>query len=138
MALLQPRLNLKVSQKQILTPGLVQMVSVLALNKLELADMIEFGKKCITCLVDEKTHNMMQPWTTLLDDCLAAAGSRVRSARNCSATMAATAARMNASRSSTFSFWPSRVQAVRRPRGGLKRAWPGFAGCSWTSRSGPG
>jgi RNA polymerase sigma-54 factor len=40
MALLQPRLNLKVSQKQILTPGLVQMVSVLALNKLELADMI--------------------------------------------------------------------------------------------------
>jgi RNA polymerase sigma-54 factor len=40
MVLLQPRLNLKVSQKQILTPGLVQMVSVLALNKLELADMI--------------------------------------------------------------------------------------------------
>jgi RNA polymerase sigma-54 factor len=40
MVLLQPRLNLKVSQKQILTPGLVQMVSVPALNKLELADMI--------------------------------------------------------------------------------------------------
>ncbi len=40
MVLLQPRLNLKVSQKQILTPGLVQMVSVLALNKLELTDMI--------------------------------------------------------------------------------------------------
>ena len=38
--LLQPRLNLKVSQKQILTPGLVQMVSVLALNKIELLDMI--------------------------------------------------------------------------------------------------
>ena len=38
--LLQPKLSLKVSQKQILTPGLVQMVSVLALNKLELADMI--------------------------------------------------------------------------------------------------
>src|ERR1019366_4757728 len=34
------KLNLKASQKQILTPGLVQMVSVLALNKLELADMI--------------------------------------------------------------------------------------------------
>ena len=33
-------LNLKVAQKQILTPGLVQMVSVLALNKLELRDMI--------------------------------------------------------------------------------------------------
>jgi len=40
MALLQPKLNLRVSQKQILTPGLVQMVSVLALNKLELKDMI--------------------------------------------------------------------------------------------------
>jgi RNA polymerase sigma-54 factor len=40
MALLQPKLNLRVSQKQILTPGLVQMVTVLALNKLELADMI--------------------------------------------------------------------------------------------------
>ncbi|HXZ26653.1 MAG TPA: RNA polymerase factor sigma-54 [Terriglobales bacterium] len=40
MVLLQPRLNLRVSQKQILTPGLVQMVSVLALNKLELKDMI--------------------------------------------------------------------------------------------------
>src|SRR5579871_1654525 len=33
-------LNLRVSQKQVLTPGLVQMVSVLALNKLELRDMI--------------------------------------------------------------------------------------------------
>ncbi len=40
MALLQPKLNLRLSQKQILTPGLVQMVSVLALNKLELTDMI--------------------------------------------------------------------------------------------------
>lgn len=38
----QPRvgLSLKVAQKQILTPGLVQMVSVLALNKLELREMI--------------------------------------------------------------------------------------------------
>jgi len=33
-------LTLKVAQKQILTPGLVQMVSVLALNKLELREMI--------------------------------------------------------------------------------------------------
>jgi len=40
MPLLQPRLNLKVSQRQILTPGLMQMVSVLALNKLELTEMI--------------------------------------------------------------------------------------------------
>jgi RNA polymerase sigma-54 factor len=40
MALLQPKLSLKVSQRQILTPGLMQMVSVLALNKLELKEMI--------------------------------------------------------------------------------------------------
>ena len=38
--LLQPKLNLKVAQRQVLTPGLVQMVSVLALNKLELKEMI--------------------------------------------------------------------------------------------------
>ena len=38
--MLQPKLNLRVSQRQILTPGLVQMVSVLALNKLELREMI--------------------------------------------------------------------------------------------------
>ena len=41
MALLQPRLGLKVQQRQILTPGLMQMVSVLALNKLELKEMID-------------------------------------------------------------------------------------------------
>ena len=40
MVSLQQKLNLKVTQRQILTPGLVQMVSVLALNKLELKDMI--------------------------------------------------------------------------------------------------
>ena len=40
MALLQPKLSLKVAQRQILTPGLMQMVSVLALNKLELKDLI--------------------------------------------------------------------------------------------------
>ncbi|HEY6445040.1 MAG TPA: RNA polymerase sigma-54 factor [Acidobacteriaceae bacterium] len=41
MALLQPKLSLKVAQRQILTPGLMQMVSVLALNKLELKEMIQ-------------------------------------------------------------------------------------------------
>jgi RNA polymerase sigma-54 factor len=37
---LQPKLSLRIAQKQILTPGLVQMVSVLALNRLELREMI--------------------------------------------------------------------------------------------------
>ncbi|MFQ5776849.1 MAG: RNA polymerase factor sigma-54 [Terriglobia bacterium] len=36
-----PKLQLKVTQKQILTPGLVQMVSLLQLNRLELRTMIE-------------------------------------------------------------------------------------------------
>src|ERR1700754_560926 len=40
MALLQRKLSMKVAQRQILTPGLMQMVSVLALNKLELKEMI--------------------------------------------------------------------------------------------------
>ena len=38
--MLSPRLQLRVQQKQILTPGLVQMVTVLQLNRLELKDMI--------------------------------------------------------------------------------------------------
>ncbi|HXU48569.1 MAG TPA: RNA polymerase factor sigma-54 [Candidatus Binatia bacterium] len=40
MNYLAPKLHLRVAQKQILTPGLVQMVSVLALNRLELKEMI--------------------------------------------------------------------------------------------------
>jgi len=41
MPLMQPKLSLKVAQRQILTPGLMQMVSVLALNKIELKEMID-------------------------------------------------------------------------------------------------
>jgi RNA polymerase sigma-54 factor len=40
MSLLSQRLQLAVKQKQILTPGLVQMVTVLQLNRLELREMI--------------------------------------------------------------------------------------------------
>jgi RNA polymerase sigma-54 factor len=40
LKLLQPRLTVKLGQRQVLTPGLVQMVSVLALNKLELKEML--------------------------------------------------------------------------------------------------
>jgi RNA polymerase sigma-54 factor len=41
MSWYDPKLQLKVTQKQILTPSLVQMVSLLQLNKLELREMIE-------------------------------------------------------------------------------------------------
>jgi len=41
MSLLSPKLQLKVAQKQILTPSLMQMVAVLQLNRLELRDLIQ-------------------------------------------------------------------------------------------------
>lgn len=55
--LLQPKLNLRVSQRQVLTPGLVQMVSVLALNKLELKEMInaEVVENPVLEEIDEST-----------------------------------------------------------------------------------
>src|ERR1044072_1485345 len=41
MAYLEPKLVAKLAQKQVLTPGLVQMVSLLTLNKLELTEMLQ-------------------------------------------------------------------------------------------------
>src|SRR5512132_4220020 len=41
MAYVEPKLVAKLAQKQVLTPGLVQMVSLLTLNKLELTEMIQ-------------------------------------------------------------------------------------------------
>ena len=53
MGFLEPRLSLKVQQKQILTPGLVEMVSLLTLNKLELIDQIHsFGSEVAPLLND--------------------------------------------------------------------------------------
>src|SRR5436853_5123298 len=62
MVLLQPKLHLKVSQRQILTPGLVQMVSVLALNKLELKDMITAE------MVENPVLEELEDSVPLLDD----------------------------------------------------------------------
>jgi len=62
MVLLQPKLNLKVSQRQILTPGLVQMVSVLALNKIELKDMINAE------MVENPVLEELEDSVPLLDD----------------------------------------------------------------------
>ncbi len=62
MAFLQPKLNLRISQKQILTPGLVQMVSVLALNKLELKDMINAE------IVENPVLEEMESTVVLLDE----------------------------------------------------------------------
>ena len=74
MVLLQPRLNLKVSQKQILTPGLVQMVSVLALNKLELKDMINAE------MVENPVLEELDGTVPLLDDVSAREEARDRDA----------------------------------------------------------
>src|SRR5712692_2664715 len=62
MVLLQPKLHLKVTQRQILTPGLVQMVSVLALNKLELRDMITAE------MVENPVLEELEDSVPLLDD----------------------------------------------------------------------
>jgi hypothetical protein len=42
--------------------------------RLEIADMIEFGRKCVACLVDAATRSKMKSWLELLGRCLAAAG----------------------------------------------------------------
>jgi RNA polymerase sigma-54 factor len=62
MVLLQHKLNVKLSQRQILTPGLVQMVSVLALNKLELRDMINAE------MVENPVLEELEDSVPLLDD----------------------------------------------------------------------
>src|SRR4051794_1313403 len=62
MVLLQNKLNLRVSQKQILTPGLVQMVSVLALNKLELKEMVN------TEMVENPVLEELDSTVPLLDE----------------------------------------------------------------------
>lgn len=74
MVLLQPKLNLKVTQKQILTPGLVQMVSVLALNKLELKDMINAE------IVENPVLEEMDSTVPLLDEVASREEERDRAA----------------------------------------------------------
>jgi RNA polymerase sigma-54 factor len=72
--LLQPKLNLKVSQRQALTPGLVQMVSVLALNKLELKEMIN------TEMVENPVLEEVEEALSTLDERAGKEGDRERSA----------------------------------------------------------
>ncbi len=55
-------MHLRLSQRQILTPGLVQMVSVLALNKLELRDMITAE------MVENPVLEELEDSVPLLDD----------------------------------------------------------------------
>jgi hypothetical protein len=49
-------------------------IRVCRFARLEISDMIDFGRKSIACLVDEKARTSMQSWVQLLDDCLRAAG----------------------------------------------------------------
>ncbi len=74
MVLLQNKLNLRVSQKQILTPGLVQMVSVLALNKLELREMIN------TEMVENPVLEELDSSVPLLDEVAGKEEAREREA----------------------------------------------------------
>jgi RNA polymerase sigma-54 factor len=80
--LLQPKLNLKVSQRQVLTPGLVQMVSVLALNKLELKEMIN------TEMVENPVLEELDESTVSLEERSGLEGDRERSAEDVAAETA--------------------------------------------------
>jgi RNA polymerase sigma-54 factor len=77
--LLQPKLNLKVSQRQVLTPGLVQMVSVLALNKLELKEMIN------TEMVENPVLEELDESAVSLEERSGLEGDRERSAEDVAA-----------------------------------------------------
>jgi RNA polymerase sigma-54 factor len=77
--LLQPKLNMKVSQRQVLTPGLVQMVSVLALNKLELKEMIN------TEMVENPVLEELEESVASLDERSGLEGDRERSAEDVAA-----------------------------------------------------
>jgi RNA polymerase sigma-54 factor len=77
--LLQPKLNLKVSQRQVLTPGLVQMVSVLALNKLELKEMIN------TEMVENPVLEELEEVAVSLEERAGQEGDRERSAEEVAA-----------------------------------------------------
>jgi len=72
--LLQPKLSLKVSQRQALTPGLVQMVSVLALNKLELREMIN------TEMIENPVLEELEENIATLEERAGEEGERERSA----------------------------------------------------------
>ena len=49
-------------------------VRLIRFARLEIADAITFGKRAIQQLVDNQSRTAMTSWTSLLDDCLAAAG----------------------------------------------------------------
>jgi RNA polymerase sigma-54 factor len=80
--LLQPKLSMKVSQRQVLTPGLVQMVSVLALNKLELKEMIN------TEMVENPVLEELEESLVSLEERSGLEGDRERSAEEVAAEAA--------------------------------------------------
>jgi RNA polymerase sigma-54 factor len=69
-------LNIKIAQRQVLTPGLVQMVSVLALNKLELKEMI--SGELVENPVLEEIDESVETW----EERSAREGDRERSAED--------------------------------------------------------
>ena len=84
--LLQQRLNTKLSHRQVLTPGLVQMVGVLALNNLELKDMINNE------LVENPVLEEIEDAQETLDERSGREGDLERSAQDLAGTEDRTAA----------------------------------------------
>ncbi len=58
-------------------------VRLIRFARLELADMLAFGKQAVQQLVDDPTRAGMAGWLALLDDCLAVAGQLDGAAKPC-------------------------------------------------------
>ena len=78
--MLQARLNVKLTQRQVLTPALMQMVGLLALNNLELKDMI--NNELVENPVLEEIDTAVQP----LEERAGREGDRERSAEDVAAS----------------------------------------------------
>lgn len=52
-------------------------VRVCRFARLEVGDMLAFGRKCVAALVDAEARSRMAGWLALLDDCLAESGKQL-------------------------------------------------------------
>ena len=79
--------------------------------RLELADMIGFGGKAVTQLVDASARTAMSRWLAVLDECLAAAGAL----DGATETAATIPARQNSAKLFVYDGRPQRDERFRDP-----------------------
>jgi hypothetical protein len=78
--------------------------------RLEVGDMVAFGGRCVTCLVEADARTGMRPWLDRLDACLAAAGGL-----DGTAPVEATPPRMHSSKPYIYDPVPRRDERFRDP-----------------------